>query len=177
MALEKAPRRDLAESSAQWYDKGKVITWLREHNHDTAGVRTGGGLVCQIQARTRPAPPSRPRPNCWSHPLDSLTAITEQARALLAEPRYGTYPSCRPAADLVGPPCRRTATPATTGSMPRPANRPSPRWRQPEMKPIPQHPSLNEPGFVAVEVTAADEQMAAAVAQAAMCWFGVGGWV
>ncbi|MET8956682.1 integrase [Streptomyces sp. NPDC004533] len=50
VALEKVPRRDLAEPLEHWYDKGKVIAWLREHGHDTAGVRPGGGFVYRFTA-------------------------------------------------------------------------------------------------------------------------------
>ncbi|QKW66090.1 hypothetical protein HUT15_36815 (plasmid) [Streptomyces sp. NA03103] len=64
MALEKVPRRDLAEPLEHWYDKGKVVAWLREHSHDTAGVRPGGGFVYRFDA------------------LDAFSAA-EQARQML----------------------------------------------------------------------------------------------
>lgn len=50
VALDKVPRRDLAEAMPNWLNKGKVGAWLREHGHDTAGFRTGGGFVYQLQA-------------------------------------------------------------------------------------------------------------------------------
>lgn len=64
VALEKVPRRDLAEPLEHWYDKGKVVAWLREHSHDTAGVRPGGGFVYRFDA------------------LDAFSAA-EQARQML----------------------------------------------------------------------------------------------
>ncbi|MEV5441273.1 hypothetical protein AB0N23_01755 [Streptomyces sp. NPDC052644] len=50
VALDKVPHRDLAEPLPNWLDKGKVGAWLREHGHDTAGFRTGGGFLYQLQA-------------------------------------------------------------------------------------------------------------------------------
>ncbi|MFF0754565.1 integrase [Streptomyces sp. NPDC004267] len=50
VALDKVPHRELAEALPNWLDKGKVGAWLREHGHDTAGFRTGGGFVYQLQA-------------------------------------------------------------------------------------------------------------------------------
>ncbi len=50
VALEKVPRRELAEPLEYWYDKGKVVAWLREHGHDTAGIRPGGGFVYRFTA-------------------------------------------------------------------------------------------------------------------------------
>ncbi|UXY24943.1 hypothetical protein N8I84_41625 (plasmid) [Streptomyces cynarae] len=64
VALEKVPQRQLAEPLEHWYDKGKVIAWLREHGHDTAGVRPGGGFVYRFTA------------------LDAFSAA-EQARQML----------------------------------------------------------------------------------------------
>ncbi|MEU5099825.1 hypothetical protein [Streptomyces sp. NPDC020996] len=51
VVLEKVPRRELAEPLDNWLGKGKVVSWLREHGHDTSGVRPGGGFVYQVQAR------------------------------------------------------------------------------------------------------------------------------
>lgn len=64
VALDKVPHRELAEALPNWLDKGKVGAWLREHGHSTAGFRTGGGFVYQLQA------------------LDALGAA-DQARQLL----------------------------------------------------------------------------------------------
>ncbi|GAA1901923.1 hypothetical protein GCM10009716_09690 [Streptomyces sodiiphilus] len=50
VALEKVPRRQLAEQQEHWLSKGKVVAWLKEHGHDTAGFRTGGGFVYQLKA-------------------------------------------------------------------------------------------------------------------------------
>ncbi|MEV8435071.1 integrase [Streptomyces chartreusis] len=50
VALDKVPHRDLAAPLPNWLNKGKVGAWLREHGHDTAGFRTGGGFVYQLQA-------------------------------------------------------------------------------------------------------------------------------
>ncbi|MFE1509066.1 integrase [Streptomyces sp. NPDC058726] len=50
VALEKVPRRELAEPLEHWYGKGKVVAWLREHGHDTAGIRPGGGFVYRFTA-------------------------------------------------------------------------------------------------------------------------------
>ncbi|OEV09255.1 hypothetical protein [Streptomyces nanshensis] len=50
VALEKAPRRDLAEGLKPWRDKGAVIAWLRENSHSTQGVRAGGGFVHRFTA-------------------------------------------------------------------------------------------------------------------------------
>ncbi|GAB3181008.1 hypothetical protein [Streptomyces incanus] len=50
VALDKVPHRELAEPLPNWLDKGKVGAWLREHGHNTAGFRTGGGFVYQLQA-------------------------------------------------------------------------------------------------------------------------------
>ncbi|MBQ0985290.1 hypothetical protein KBZ10_12330 [Streptomyces sp. F63] len=50
VALEKVPRRELAEPLEGWFDKGKVVAWLREHGHDTSGIRPGGGFVYRITA-------------------------------------------------------------------------------------------------------------------------------
>ncbi|MEU5298634.1 integrase [Streptomyces umbrinus] len=50
VALEKVPQRQLAEPLEHWYDKGKVIAWLREHGHGTAGIRPGGGFVYRFTA-------------------------------------------------------------------------------------------------------------------------------
>ncbi|MGW4874797.1 hypothetical protein [Streptomyces chartreusis] len=50
VALAKVPQRQLAEPLEHWYDKGKVIAWLREHGHETAGVRPGGGFVYRFTA-------------------------------------------------------------------------------------------------------------------------------
>ncbi|MFD3775132.1 integrase [Streptomyces sp. NPDC058612] len=50
VALDKVPHRELAEALPNWLDKGKVGAWLREHGHSTAGFRTGGGFVYQLQA-------------------------------------------------------------------------------------------------------------------------------
>lgn len=50
VALEKVPRRELAEPLEHWCPKGKVVAWLREHEHDTTGVRVGGGFVYQVSA-------------------------------------------------------------------------------------------------------------------------------
>ncbi|MCZ7456128.1 hypothetical protein [Streptomyces sp. WMMC940] len=50
VALDKVPHRELAESLPNWLDKGKVGAWLREHGHSTAGFRSGGGFVYQLQA-------------------------------------------------------------------------------------------------------------------------------
>ncbi|WP_331762242.1 hypothetical protein OG612_44865 (plasmid) [Streptomyces sp. NBC_01527] len=50
VALEKVPRRELAEPLEHWYAKGKVVAWLREHGHDTTGIRAGGGFVYQLSA-------------------------------------------------------------------------------------------------------------------------------
>ncbi|POX37713.1 hypothetical protein C3486_26850 [Streptomyces sp. Ru73] len=55
------------------------------------------------------------RVTCWSYPQDTATATTDQARALLADPRYGTCPSCQPAADLTSASGRPAAMAATTG--------------------------------------------------------------
>ncbi|WP_223734751.1 DUF6233 domain-containing protein [Streptomyces purpurogeneiscleroticus] len=55
------------------------------------------------------------RVTCWSYPRDATSATTDQARALLADRRYGVCPSCRPDEDLIGPPRRRTAALATSG--------------------------------------------------------------
>ncbi|MGW5335168.1 hypothetical protein [Streptomyces bauhiniae] len=51
VVLEKMPRRELAEPLENWMGKGKVVSWLREHGHDTSGVRPGGGFTYQVQAR------------------------------------------------------------------------------------------------------------------------------
>lgn len=51
VVLEKVPRRELAEPLENWLDKGKVVSWLREHGHDTSGVRPGGGFIYQVRAR------------------------------------------------------------------------------------------------------------------------------
>lgn len=51
VVLEKVPRRELAEPLENWLGKGKVVSWLREHGHDTSGVRPGGGFIYQVQAR------------------------------------------------------------------------------------------------------------------------------
>ncbi|MGI5454313.1 hypothetical protein ACQEWB_14260 [Streptomyces sp. CA-249302] len=51
VVLEKVPRRELAEPLENWMGKGKVVSWLREHGHDTSGVRPGGGFTYQVQAR------------------------------------------------------------------------------------------------------------------------------
>lgn len=64
VALEKVPQRQLAEPLEHWYDKGKIIAWLREHGHDTAGIRPGGGFVYRFTA------------------LDAFSAA-EQARQML----------------------------------------------------------------------------------------------
>ncbi|MFI6689186.1 integrase [Streptomyces sp. NPDC050485] len=50
VALDRVPHRELAEPLEHWHSKGKVVTWLREHGHDTAGFRAGGGFVYQLQA-------------------------------------------------------------------------------------------------------------------------------
>ncbi|MFE1877731.1 integrase [Streptomyces sp. NPDC059496] len=50
VALDKVPHRELAEALPNWLDKGKVGAWLREQGHSTAGFRTGGGFVYQLQA-------------------------------------------------------------------------------------------------------------------------------
>jgi hypothetical protein len=50
VALEKVPRRELAEPLEHWLPKGKVVAWLKEHGHDTAGFRAGGGFVYQLSA-------------------------------------------------------------------------------------------------------------------------------
>jgi len=50
VALARVPRRELAEPLEHWYDKGKVIAWLREHGHDTAGIRPKGGFVYRFTA-------------------------------------------------------------------------------------------------------------------------------
>ncbi|MFJ1914305.1 integrase [Streptomyces sp. NPDC088147] len=50
IALHSVPQRDLAEPLANWMPKGKVIAWLREHGHDTAGIRSGGGFLYQFTA-------------------------------------------------------------------------------------------------------------------------------
>ncbi|MEU5632219.1 integrase [Streptomyces rishiriensis] len=50
VALEKVPQRQLAEPLEHWYDKGKVVAWLREHGHGTAGIRPGGGFVYRFTA-------------------------------------------------------------------------------------------------------------------------------
>ncbi|MFF0094678.1 integrase [Streptomyces canus] len=50
VALERVPRRELAEPLEHWYDKGKVIAWLREHGHATSGIRPGGGFVYRFTA-------------------------------------------------------------------------------------------------------------------------------
>ncbi|MEU3343615.1 hypothetical protein ABZ723_01150 [Streptomyces sp. NPDC006700] len=50
VALEKVPRRELAEPLENWCEKGKVVAWLREHGHDTSGVRPGGGFVYRFKA-------------------------------------------------------------------------------------------------------------------------------
>lgn len=55
------------------------------------------------------------RVTCWSYPRDSATATTDQARALLADRRYGACPSCQPAADLTSSSGRPAAMVATTG--------------------------------------------------------------
>jgi hypothetical protein len=49
-ALSGLPQRELAEPLANWMPKGKVIAWLHEHDHDTAGVRPGGGFLYQFTA-------------------------------------------------------------------------------------------------------------------------------
>jgi hypothetical protein len=49
-ALSGLPHRELAEPLANWMPKGKVIAWLHEHDHDTAGVRPGGGFLYQFTA-------------------------------------------------------------------------------------------------------------------------------
>ncbi|WP_329564466.1 hypothetical protein OG711_38705 (plasmid) [Streptomyces uncialis] len=64
VALDKVPHRELAEPLPNWLAKGQVGAWLREHGHDTAGFRTGGGFVYRLQA------------------LDPLSAA-DQARQLL----------------------------------------------------------------------------------------------
>ncbi|MFF3878961.1 integrase [Streptomyces sp. NPDC001978] len=64
VALEKVPRRELAEPLEHWHEKGKVVAWLRQHGHDTTGFRAGGGFVYQFTA------------------LDAFSAA-EQARQLL----------------------------------------------------------------------------------------------
>ncbi|MGI5508837.1 hypothetical protein [Streptomyces sp. CA-106131] len=64
VALERVPRRELAEPLEHFCEKGKVIAWLREHGHDTAGFRAGGGFLYQFTA------------------LDAFSAA-EQARRLL----------------------------------------------------------------------------------------------
>ncbi|MFE2536868.1 integrase [Streptomyces sp. NPDC059371] len=51
VALEKVPQRQLAEPLEHWYDKGKVVAWLREHGHGAAGIRPGGGFVYRFTAR------------------------------------------------------------------------------------------------------------------------------
>ncbi|WP_194373239.1 integrase [Streptomyces alkaliphilus] len=51
VALARVPRRELAEPLENWLGKGKVVGWLREHGHDTSGVRPGGGFVYQVRAR------------------------------------------------------------------------------------------------------------------------------
>lgn len=50
VALEKVPRRDLAESLPSWRRKGEVVSWLKENGHDTAGFRAGGGFVYRVPA-------------------------------------------------------------------------------------------------------------------------------
>jgi hypothetical protein len=50
VALEKVPRRELAEPLEHWYGNSKVIAWLREHSHSTAGIRPGGGFVYRFTA-------------------------------------------------------------------------------------------------------------------------------
>ncbi|MBD3932276.1 integrase [Streptomyces chumphonensis] len=50
VALEKAPRRELAEPLEGWYDKGKIVAWLREHGYNTSGIRAGGGFVYRFTA-------------------------------------------------------------------------------------------------------------------------------
>lgn len=50
VALERVPRRDLAEPLESWYDRGQVVSWLREHGHDTSGIRPGGGFVYRFRA-------------------------------------------------------------------------------------------------------------------------------
>ncbi|MFE1444158.1 integrase [Streptomyces sp. NPDC058739] len=64
VALDRVPQRQLAEPLEHWYDKGKVIAWLREHGHDTVGIRPGGGFVYRFTA------------------LDAFSAA-EQARQML----------------------------------------------------------------------------------------------
>ncbi|WP_199830959.1 hypothetical protein [Streptomyces sp. NBRC 110028] len=51
VALSGLPQRELAESLTNWLPKGKVVAWLREHGHDTAGVRPGGGFLYRFSAR------------------------------------------------------------------------------------------------------------------------------
>ncbi|MDQ0305460.1 hypothetical protein J2S46_000016 [Kitasatospora herbaricolor] len=50
VALDKVPRRELAEPLEHWRSKGKVVAWLKEHGHDTTGFRAGGGFVYQLNA-------------------------------------------------------------------------------------------------------------------------------
>lgn len=50
IALGGVPQRELAEPLANWLPKGKVISWLQEHGHDTAGVRPGGGFIYRFYA-------------------------------------------------------------------------------------------------------------------------------
>ncbi|MFJ8773980.1 integrase [Streptomyces microflavus] len=50
VALEKVPRRELAEPLDHWRSKGEVIAWLKENGHDSAGIRTGGGFLYRIDA-------------------------------------------------------------------------------------------------------------------------------
>ncbi|MGR3936933.1 hypothetical protein LCH29_29175 [Streptomyces sp. BRA346] len=51
VALSGVPQRELAEPLPNWLPKGKVVAWLREHGHDTAGVRPGGGFLYRFSAR------------------------------------------------------------------------------------------------------------------------------
>ncbi|MFC9325128.1 integrase [Kitasatospora sp. NPDC057015] len=50
IALDKVPRRDLAEPLPNWRNKGAVVAWLRENGHDTTGFRAGGGFVYTVRA-------------------------------------------------------------------------------------------------------------------------------
>lgn len=50
VALSGLPQRELAESLENWLSKGKVISWLQEHGHDTAAVRPGGGFSYRFTA-------------------------------------------------------------------------------------------------------------------------------
>ncbi|MFI6494587.1 integrase [Streptomyces sp. NPDC050564] len=76
VALAKVPRRELAEPLEHWLPKGKVVAWLREHGHGTAGFRSGGGFVYQLSARDPYGAAEQAR-----RLLDRMTARSEFLRA------------------------------------------------------------------------------------------------